>query len=101
MPDAPVRSFQCRDSLSGQDWLRSIHLHSVRDEARPFARIEVLYESKTFIPMQIRNFDWPNPGQSGELLLAEEYVYKNVDFESQLSALDFDPANPSYAFHRY
>ncbi len=86
---------------SGREWLRSVHLHSLSDESRPFARIEVLYDSKTFIPFQIRNFDWPNPGQSGDLLLAEEYVYENVDFESQLSALDFDPANPNYAFHRY
>ena len=86
---------------SGRDWLRSVHLHTVPDHSRPFARIEVLYDSKTFIPLQIRNFDWPNPGHSGDLLLAEEYVYQNVDFDSRLSALDFDPANPNYAFHRY
>ncbi len=85
----------------GQDWLRSVHLHTVRDDTRPFAKIEVLYEPKTFIPMRIRNFDWPAPGQGIELPLAEHYIYDKVDFDSQLSARDFDPANPEYAFHRY
>ena len=86
---------------SGYEWLRSIHLHSIPNVSRPFARIEVLYEPDTFFPMQIRNFDWPEQGHASELLLAEEYIYENVDFACQLSALDFDPANPNYAFHRF
>jgi hypothetical protein len=33
--------------------------------------------------------------------LAERYLYENLDLDADLTALDFDPANPEYAFHRY
>ena len=61
----------------------------------------VLYDPETFFPVEISNFDWPTPGHEGTLLLAEHYSYENLNFDVPLSALDFDPANPDYAFHRY
>jgi hypothetical protein len=86
---------------NGRPWLRSIHIHPQFDARRPFARVEVLYDPETRLPLQIQNFDWPRPGQDGELLLAERYAYEDLDLEAGLTALDFDPANPEYAFHRY
>ncbi len=86
---------------NGRPWLRSIHTHTIPSPDRPFARIEVLYDPETFIPKDIRNFDWGQPGQLEDLPLAEHYNYDDLKLDAMLSALDFDPANPAYAFHRY
>jgi hypothetical protein len=85
----------------GREFLRSVHTHPEPDADRPFARIEVLYDPGSFLPVDIRSFDWPSPGHTGDLLLAEHYTYENLDLDASLTALDFDPANPDYAFHRY
>lgn len=85
----------------GRPWLRSVHTHPRRTPERPFARVEVLYDPESRFPLHISNFDWPEPGHQGELLLAERYFYDELDLTAPLSALDFDPANPSYSFHRY
>ncbi len=85
----------------GRSYLRSLHLHPHPAPDRPFARVEVLYDPETRFPIQVTNFDWPEPGHQGELPLAERYRYDDLDLDASLSALDFDPANPAYAFHRY
>ncbi len=87
--------------LNGRSWLRSIHIHPHDHSDRPFARVEVLYDPETRIPLQISNYERPAPDHSGDLLLAERYIYENLDLDADLTALDFDPANPEYAFHRY
>jgi hypothetical protein len=84
----------------GRPWLRSLHTHRHFDPSRPFARVEVLYDPQSRLPLQIRNEDWPQPGHEGELLLAERYIYENLDLDADLTPLDFDPSNPAYAFHR-
>lgn len=84
----------------GHLWLRSIHTHPHKAPERPFARVEVEYDPETRFPLRISSFDWPEDGRQGELLLAERYAYDNLDFDASLSALDFDPANPAYAFQR-
>ena len=87
----------------GRVRLRSVHRHPHYHEGRPFARVEVLYDLDTTIPVDIRSFDWPGKGgdSSGELVLAEHYSYDDLNFEAPLASIDFDPANPSYQFHRY
>jgi hypothetical protein len=85
----------------GRSYLRSLHLHPRQAPDRPFARVEVLYDPETRFPIQITNFDWPRPEDKGDLPLAERYRYDDLDLDASLSALDFDPANPAYAFHRY
>jgi hypothetical protein len=86
---------------AGRPRLRSLHTHPTFDPRRPFARVEVLYDPATRFPLAIENYDWPGPGDEGPLLLAERYVYEDLDLGASLTALDFDPANPAYAFHRY
>jgi hypothetical protein len=85
----------------GQVWLRSWHSHPHYNGQRPFARVEVLYDPETLLPMSITNYDWPAPGHSGDLLLAEHYDYDDLTLDAALSDRDFDPANPDYAFTRY
>jgi len=86
----------------GAPRLQSVHTHPVRKPDRPFARVEVLYEPETFLPLQISNYDWPEPGQAaGEPRLAERYGYQGLDLDATLTDLDFDPANPAYAFSRF
>jgi hypothetical protein len=85
----------------GRAWLRSVHGHTIRNAERPFKVVEVLYHPETFIPRKITSFDWPEPGETGDLKLAESYTYDDVDLDAPLSDADFDPANPEYAFTRF
>jgi len=86
----------------GRDWYRSIHTHSNPKSKRPFARVEVLYDPETRLPRRIDSYDWPAAGHDDEpLRLAERYAYDDLDLAAPLSDLDFDPANPEYAFSRF
>ena len=86
---------------TGAPRLRSVHTHPYQGPERPFARVELLYDPENLFPVEIRSFDWPGPGHAGELPLAEHYRYESLDLDASLTAIDFDPANPSYAFKRY
>lgn len=99
-PEAETVLDRTRDA-DGREWLRSVHTHPNHHPERPFARVEVLYDPESFFPMDIRSYDWPPPGHTGDLLLAEHYHYENLNLDAALTAQDFDPANPAYAFHRY
>jgi hypothetical protein len=100
-PEAETSLDRVEDE-KGRPRLRSVHFHPVYHPERPFARVEVLYDPETFLPVDIRNYDWPAPGMSTtDLPLAEHYAFENIDLDADLTALDFDPANPSYEFHRF
>lgn len=99
-PDATTTLDRTTDA-DGKAWLRSVHTHSVADGSRPFARVEVLYDPKTQFPLRISSYDWPAPGHSGELELAERYTYDDLKLDAPLSQTDFDPTNPDYAFMRF
>jgi Protein of unknown function (DUF1571) len=85
---------------SGHEWYRSLHLHTQQNPERPFQRIEVLYDTETKLPRQLQSHDWPKPGETGELALAERYNYSEVKLNAPLSDEDFSTANPQYAFQR-
>ena len=98
-PDA-VTILDRTKGADGKPYLRSLHTHHVRAD-RPFARVEVLYDPDTMLPVEITSFDWPDSDQQPELLLAEHYSYENLDLTAACCDLDFDPANPAYEFRRY
>lgn len=85
----------------GRQWPWSLHTHPNFQSERPFARVEVLYDPDTLFPRRITSYDWPAPGHVGDLLLAEQYAYDDLQLDAPLSDLDFDPANPTYEFTRY
>ncbi len=85
----------------GHLWLRAVHLHTHKSPARPYTRVEVLFDPKTLIPMQISSWEWPESSGNGELLLAERYRYEDLVIDPILTALDFDPSNPKYEFMRF
>ena len=58
---------------------RSVHTHPAQNPDRPFARVVVLYDPVTRLPIQITSYDWPAPDHQGELLLAEDYSYEDLD----------------------
>jgi hypothetical protein len=80
---------------------RSLHTHPHRHAERPFARVEVLYDPTTLIPIEITSYDWPEGSCDEPLRVAEHYSYDNLELSAELSDLDFDPANPAYSFRRY
>lgn len=68
---------------------------------RPFQLVEILYDPETRIPHSIHNYDWQAPGEKGDPKLAEAYRYEDLKLGAELGDLDFDPANPAYAFSRF
>ena len=83
----------------GRPILRSVHHHS-KPAGRPFCHVEIWYDPETLLPFQISSYDWPAPGRAEPLDLAERYLYEELKLDAPLSAVDFDPANPEYAFTR-
>jgi hypothetical protein len=84
----------------GRKWLRSTHLHPVVHAERPLARTVVLYDPPSRLPLRFTGFDRAAGGEK-ENPLGERYCYDDLVLDAPLSAADFDPANPDYAFHRF
>jgi hypothetical protein len=85
----------------GREWFRSLHTHTHYQSDRPFMIVEVLYDPVTRIPVEIKNYDWTTAGEKGTPKLAETYRYENLKLGVEFSDVDFDPANPAYAFSRF
>lgn len=85
----------------GRRWAWSLHTHPDPSSDRPFARVEVRYDPETFFPVRILSYDWPRPGHNGDLELAEQYTYDDLNLRATLTDRDFDPANPEYGFSRF
>jgi hypothetical protein len=87
-------------SPDGRQWLRSTHVHPLDQAERPLVETVVLYDPTTRLPLRFTGFDRPTAGQA-EKPLGERYSYDDLILDAPLSAADFDPANPDYAFHRF
>ncbi len=85
----------------GRPALRSVHIHSDPKAGRPFPRVAILYDPATRYPIRIDSYDWPAPGASGNLDLAESFYYTDIKLNAPLTEADFDPKNPDYAFMRF
>jgi hypothetical protein len=101
LDDAEAVTILDRVAEDGRLFYRSLHTHPTRRPERPFARIEILYDPDNGLPVRITSFDWPEPGDGGNLKLAERYAYDDLKLDAPLSDLDFDPANPAYEFRRF
>ncbi len=86
---------------AGRPWLRSVHTHSIQSDERPFMYVEVLYDPRTKLPVQIESYEWPKSGRMQDRQLSERYRYDDLELDAPLTDLDFDPANPAYQFHRF
>ena len=100
-PDSETTLDQWTDS-EGRRWLRSLHIHRTHTPERPFTRAEVLYHPETRLPLRFTGFDWPDSDAGSDApILGERYCYDDLTLNAPLSGSDFDPANPSYHFHRF
>ncbi|MSR56316.1 MAG: DUF1571 domain-containing protein [Planctomycetaceae bacterium] len=77
-------------------------------EIEPVYRKSITYIDKELsIPICVRSYGWPeadsltaDPQTLDAETLIEYYGYKDVEFESRLTASDFDKANAEYKFRR-
>lgn len=75
-------------------------------EASPVYRKSIQYvDKKLMLPIGIRNYTWParsatedDPKKLDERTLIEYYQYSDIQWETSLTAADFDPKNSEYAF---
>jgi hypothetical protein len=84
----------------GRPWCRAIHLHPITSAMRPFGRVEVIFDPESLLPLRISSYE-TSAGEAVAPLLVERYAYDDLILHAPLGALDFDPANPEYAFLRY
>lgn len=71
------------------------------DNPRPvgdfrLAKAKIWLDREWNVPLGFESWEWPKRGK--EPVLAERYQYLQVKFDQGLDDLDFDPANPEYAF---
>lgn len=60
------------------------------------AKAKIWLDREWNVPLGFESWEWPKRGK--EPVLAERYQYLQVKFDQGLDDLDFDPANPEYAF---
>ncbi len=65
-----------------------------------FHKVKVYIDREHGLPIRFEAYDWPkSPGAEPELV--EEYTYSDLKTDVGLSDVDFDAANPRYAFGRF
>lgn len=87
-PEAKVGSIECK------------MYEVVRDKERPhvkFQKTRLYIDKQSNLPIRIEQYAFPaKPGEEG--VLAEEYVYTEINTDVKLTDRDFDVANESYGF---
>ena len=65
-----------------------------------FHKVKVYIDREHGLPIRFEAYDWPKSA-GGEAELVEEYTYAELKTDVGLTDLDFDAANPRYAFGRF
>ncbi len=65
-----------------------------------FHKVKVYIDREHGLPIRFEGYGWPKSA-GGEAELVEEYTYAELKTDVGLSDLDFDAANPRYAFGRF
>lgn len=72
-------------------------VHDQRKAPYEFHKAQVFIDTELNLPVRYAAYDWPaSPG--GAPVLMEEYTYVNIDVNTGLKDLDFDPSNPAYHY---
>lgn len=78
-------------------------IETIHPQANPsfnFHKVKVYIDREHGLPIRFEAYDWPkSPG--GEAELVEEYTYAELKTDVGVTDLDFDAANPRYAFGRF
>lgn len=75
-------------------------IHPRPGPAFAFHKVKVYIDREIGLPIRFEGYDWPKaPGAEADLL--EEYTYDGLKTDVGVTDLDFDPANPRYAFGRF
>lgn len=78
-------------------------IESIHPRKRPdfmFYTVKLYIDQEHGLPIRFEAYDWPkHAGAAPELV--EEYTYLNLRTNVGLRDLDFDPANPRYAYGRF
>lgn len=72
-------------------------LHPVQRDYFNFNRAHIYIDDTLGVPVRYAAWSWPTePG--GEMVLEEEYTYRNIKLNVGLTDADFDPDNEAYDF---
>ncbi|MEK6261796.1 MAG: DUF1571 domain-containing protein [Planctomycetota bacterium] len=93
-------------SIGGRDCLCFVIEYRDAASSKECRKSIMLIDKEWSVPLFIKRFGWPpdNATSVGEELdaatMIEQYTYSDVDFQTNLSAYDFDRANTNYGFKR-
>jgi hypothetical protein len=65
-----------------------------------FYKVKVFIDHENGLPIRFEAYDWPR-ASGPEPELVEEYTYADLKTDVGLTEIDFDAANPRYAFGRF
>lgn len=82
----------------GRPRYRSRLCYDAPSPARPFSRVEVLYDPDTLLIREITFSDWPDAPGADDAPLGCRFVVVDFDPSAVPSDLDFDATNPAYDF---
>jgi len=73
--------------------------HDIRSPQFQYHMVQIFFDDELGLPVRFVGFDWPSaPGQPPQML--EDYQFVNLRLNTGLTNLDFDPANPAYAYKK-
>ncbi len=65
-----------------------------------YYRTRVFFDKEHGLPIRFEAYDWPRRGSTTDGELVEEYTYRDLRFNQNLTAMDFNIENPKYNFGR-
>jgi hypothetical protein len=73
--------------------------HDTRSPQFQYHMVQIFFDDELGLPVRFVGFDWPAaPNQPPQML--EDYQFVNLRVNTGLTNLDFDPANPAYAYKK-
>ncbi len=73
--------------------------HETRSPQFQYHMVQIYFDDQLGLPVRFMGYDWPvRPGAQAELL--EDYQFVNLRVNTGLTNMDFDPANPAYAYKK-
>jgi hypothetical protein len=65
-----------------------------------YYRTRVFFDKEHNLPIRFEAYDWPRRGSTTDGELVEEYTYRDLRFNQNLTAMEFSIENPKYNFGR-
>lgn len=74
-------------------------LHERHSPHFQYNKVQIYFDDELGLPVRFVGYDWPKRDGDSPLLV-EDYQFRNLKVNIGLTNIDFDPANPAYAYKK-